>query len=662
MKTKSARLSILSLLLIGLLSNSGFIPVDSEASTSVINIGSCQLFPDNNFWNVPIDNLPVHTSSTQWVNSIGAGKTFHMDFGSGTWDGGPIGIPYNIVSGVSVNKYPFDFYYPDESDPGPYPLPANPKIEWGSDRHILVVDTDDCKLYEIYDASKVNGQWSGGSGAIWDLDLNELRPDTWTSADAAGLPILPGLARYEEVSAGVIEHALRFTANCTANYYIWPARHKAQNGSCATPVPFGARFRLKAGFDVSGFSPQAQVLLQAFKTYGIVLADNGSNWYVSGSPNESWHNSQLHELDILKGSDFEAVDTSGLMVDHNSGATGFIISGNVGVGDVTLSYTDGTARTVTSQPNGSYSLNVSSGWSGVVTPVHNCYTFSPSSRTYSNVTTNQTGQNYSPIVNSSSLCASRSSMDFGEQLYYTKSDAITTTLTNFQGTNVHLGSFQRSSGQFILSSNTCAGATLTPSQSCTFDMQFKPTAYGALSGTLTINSDAANDPVVISLDAVGLPGTQLVTKGGSFEQDNDNNGIPDFWDTTGLTSLDGISNQYAKHGTYSVKLVGQSGVTKTLKQTIVQNGSAGDDFLYVLWSRAQSVPGGFKYRTQVSFYNGTTLVERRIKDYTSGTHDWEYRWLPITVLGDYTRIEVEIIYSLASGTVWFDSDSLKWAP
>jgi hypothetical protein len=213
-----------------------------------------------------------------------------------------------------------------------------------------------------------------------------------------------------------------------------------------------------------------------------------------------------------------------------------------------------------------------------------------------------------------------------------------------------------------LLNNTCAGATLTPSQSCTFNMQFKPTAYGALSGTLTINSDAANDPVVISLDGVGLPGTQLVTKGGSFEQDNDNNGIPDFWNASGLTSLDGISNQYAKHGTYSVKLVGQSAKTKTLKQTIVQNGSAGDDFLYVLWSRAQSVPGGFKYRTQVSFYNGTTLVERRIKDYTSGTHDWEYRWLPITVSGNYTRIEVEIIYSLASGTAWFDSDSLKWAP
>jgi LasA protease len=338
------------------------------------------------------------------------------------------------------------------------------------------------------------------------------------------------------------------------------------------------------------------------------------------------------------------------------------ISGSTIVAGATLSYIDGIAKTTSSQADGSFSFPVTNNWSGSVTPTHPCYTFNPNSRTYTNVTTNQTGQNYTPSANASIVCVSRESINFGNQLYYTKSDAKTTTLTNNQSTDVHLGSFQRSSGQFILSSNTCAGATLTPSQSCTFDMQFKPTAYGALSGTLTINSDAVNDPVVISLDGVGLPGTQLVTKGGSFEQDNDNNDIPDFWDASGLTSLDGISNQYAKHGTYSAKLVGQSAKTKTLKQPIVKNGSAGDDFLYVLWSRAQNVPGGIKYRTQVSFYNGNTLVERRIKDYTSGTHDWEYRWLPITVSGDYTRIEVEIIYSLASGTVWFDSDSLKWAP
>jgi len=321
MKTKILRSLVLISLLIGSILNSAYAPAQPTASPADVNIGSCQLFPDNNFWNVPVDNLPVHPSSAQWINSIGADTGFHMDFGSGNWAGGPIGIPYNILSGSSVTKYNVDFYYPNESDPGPYPLPASPKIEHGGDHHILTVDTDDCTLYEIYDAWEDGGEWFGGSGAIWDLGSNALRTDTWTSADAAGLPILPGLARYNEVAAGVIEHALRFTADCTADYYIWPARHKARSGSCANPVPFGARFRLKADYDISGFPPQAQALLQAFKTYGIVLADNGSDWYVSGSPSPSWDNDELHDLDVLTGSDFEAVDTSGLKVNQNSAAT-----------------------------------------------------------------------------------------------------------------------------------------------------------------------------------------------------------------------------------------------------------------------------------------------------------------------------------------------------
>ena len=276
-------------------------------------IGSCPLFLANNYWNTPVDTLPVHALSAAWVNSIGATRRFHMDFGSGTWDGGPIGIPFNVISGASATKYQVDFYYPDQSDPGPYPIPQNPEIEYGSDHHILTVDTDDCMLYEIFDATKINGQWNAGSGAIWDLNSNALRPEAWTSADAAGLPILPGLARYEEVAAGAINHALRFTVNCSADYYIWPARHIAPSGSCATPVPFGARFRLKANYNISGFSPQAQVILQAMKTYGIVNADNGSPWFVSGAPDENWDNDVLHELDVLTGSNFEAVETSDLM-------------------------------------------------------------------------------------------------------------------------------------------------------------------------------------------------------------------------------------------------------------------------------------------------------------------------------------------------------------
>lgn len=291
----------------------------SDISTTTIgpSLANCPMFPANNIWNTPVDSLLTHPMSDSWINSIGRDESFHMDFGSGTWDGGPIGIPFNIISGSAINKSTLDFYYPEESDSGPYPIPDNPMMEFGSDHHILVLDTDTCTLYEIYDASFDNGQWSGGSGAIWDLNSNALRPETWTSADAAGLPILPGLVRYDEIMAGEIKHALRFTVENTAGF-IWPARHLTSDPREGIP-PMGARFRLKADYDISGFPSEMQVLLQALKTYGIILADNGSNWYVSGAPDERWDNDMLHLLDVLTGNDFEAVDTSALIVDVNSG-------------------------------------------------------------------------------------------------------------------------------------------------------------------------------------------------------------------------------------------------------------------------------------------------------------------------------------------------------
>ncbi|HYC36630.1 MAG TPA: DUF4214 domain-containing protein [Usitatibacter sp.] len=295
-------------------------------------IEGCPVFPANNVWNARVDHLPVHARSSAWVANVnstatGATRPFHMDFGSGLWEGAPIGIPYVVVNGTQP-KVPVTFDYDDESDPGPYPIPPNAPIEGvgppeaEGDRHVLVIDRDNCILYETFYSFPQNGgaSWTAGSGAIYNLNVNgPLRPSTWTSADAAGLPIFPGLARYEEVAAGVIQHALRFTAQRTHRSFIWPARHQAGHTDDPNFPPMGARFRLKASYDISGFSPQARAIAQAMKTYGIILADNGSPWYVSGIPNAGWDNDQLHELDALRGGDFEAVDTSSLMVDPNSG-------------------------------------------------------------------------------------------------------------------------------------------------------------------------------------------------------------------------------------------------------------------------------------------------------------------------------------------------------
>jgi hypothetical protein len=279
----------------------------------------CPMYPADNIWNVRVDSLPVHARSTAWVNSIGRNTGFHMDFGS-PWNGHDIGIPYNIVDGSTVTKYNVDFYEsPDESDDQPYPIPANPKIEDASDSHILIVDRETCKLYELYAAYYNGGQWHAGSGAIWDLNSHDLRPDGWTSADAAGLPILPGLVLYDEVTAGVINHAIRFTVSDTQRAYLWPARHYASDITDANVPPMGARFRLREDYDISGFDPKMRVILQAMKTYGIIIADNGSDWYVSGAPDDRWDNDMLHTLDVLTGDDFEAVDVSSLMINANSG-------------------------------------------------------------------------------------------------------------------------------------------------------------------------------------------------------------------------------------------------------------------------------------------------------------------------------------------------------
>jgi hypothetical protein len=272
----------------------------------------CPIFPATNAWNERVDTLPVAANSAQLIQSIGLSTGLHPDFGSGLYDGQPIGIPYDVVS-KQTKRFRVKFGYADESDKGPYPIPKSVHIEGGrasmGDRHALLVDKDACKLYELYALSPKGGGWTAGSGAIWNLRSNALRPAGWTSADAAGLPIFPGLARYDEVARGVIDHALRFTASRTRRAYVYPARHYASSSDDPALPPMGLRVRLKASVDISGFPKQSRIVLQALKTYGMILADNGSNWYISGAPNPHWSNDDLHSLGRITGSMFEVVET-----------------------------------------------------------------------------------------------------------------------------------------------------------------------------------------------------------------------------------------------------------------------------------------------------------------------------------------------------------------
>ena len=275
----------------------------------------CPVFPASNVWNRPVDRLPVAANSAQLVQSIGLDTGVHADFGSGLYDGRPIGIPFDVVS-RSTPRSRVSFDYADESDKVRYPIPKTVHIEGGrsadGDRHALLLDKDACKLYELFALAPGAAGWRAGSGAEWNLRSNALRPAGWTSADAAGLPILPGLARYDEVARGRIDHALRFTAAHTRRAYVYPARHYASSSDDPSLPPMGLRVRLKASVDISGFPKQTRIVLEALKTYGMILADNGSDWYVSGAPSPKWSNSDLHTLGRITGAMFEVVDTSSL--------------------------------------------------------------------------------------------------------------------------------------------------------------------------------------------------------------------------------------------------------------------------------------------------------------------------------------------------------------
>jgi hypothetical protein len=267
-------------------------------------LAGCPLFPATNPWRQDVSHLPVSPYSAAWVASVGASTHLHPDFGSDP----TYGIPYSEVP-ANQPKVPITFTaYGDESDPGPYPIPPTAKVEAGGDRHVLVA-SGDCKVYELYGAVRSGGGWTAASGAVFDLTTNTLRPDGWTSADAAGLPILPGLVRRDEVQSGHIDHALRFTVATSQKGYISPATHQAGSTTSTAYPPMGARFRLKASYDVSHFHGEALVILQALKKYGMLVADNGSSWYISGANDTGWDDEDLNQLKTVPGSAFEVVDT-----------------------------------------------------------------------------------------------------------------------------------------------------------------------------------------------------------------------------------------------------------------------------------------------------------------------------------------------------------------
>jgi hypothetical protein len=290
------------------------LPAAPPAAAAAIPGTGCDVLPATNVWNMDVSNLPVDPKTKAWKRSASAASTLlHPDFG-----GAPYGIPFDVVDG-SHPTVSVDFQYADESDPGPYPFGADTHIEGGSDAHALMIDSQTCTLFELYAAHWHAGDPTAGSGAVFDLGSDALRPAGWTSADAAGLPILPGLVRYDEVEAGAIEHAIRFTVDCTTRRYLWPARHQAGVRDRTCP-PMGARFRLRAGFSLTGFSPDARVVLTAMQRYGMILADNGSDWYFQGTTDERWTDDLLDQLKTVPASAFVAVDESGCKVSPDSGA------------------------------------------------------------------------------------------------------------------------------------------------------------------------------------------------------------------------------------------------------------------------------------------------------------------------------------------------------
>lgn len=279
-------------------------------------VGGCEIFVRESAWNRDVSGLPLLPNSDAMIDAIGRDDRAHPDFGT-EWEGAPIGIPFVVVDGI--DPVPVNYVaYGDESDPGPFPIPLDAPIEGGpdgdGDRHSLALDSSTCRLYELYRAFPVGGAWEADSGVEWDLSTNDSHPAGCTSADAAGLPIFPGLVRYEEVAAGEIRHAIRFTVERSRRAYVAPATHYASDETDPDLPAMGQRFRMKASFDCSSFSTESRVVCAALKKYGMLLADNGSNWYLSGAPDPRWNDDALNDLKTLTGDAFEVVDTGATVV------------------------------------------------------------------------------------------------------------------------------------------------------------------------------------------------------------------------------------------------------------------------------------------------------------------------------------------------------------
>ena len=501
------------------------------------NVGGCQIFPTNHYWNTPIDQLPVDTvNSTNWVNSIGANTKLHPDWGNVLADN--YGIPFS--AGPSPIQATITFGNPDESDPSPYRIPPDAQVEGGAgsggDMHVLSIDTTACKLYELYFATQTSSAaWDASSGAIFDLNSNALRTSGFTSADASGLAIFPGLVRYEEVLAGEIAHAIRFTApqiwgstGGNGHKFIWPARHWSGGLNNSALPPMGARFRLKASFNISTFDARTQVILRAFKKYGMVLVDGGSSWYFQGVSDTNWPDvifSELGNSTNIKGSDFEVVNTALLQIDPNSALAVQVPGAPANV--VAVPSSGQAVFTFTAPPNGGSAITTNTitcnpgakTASAIASPITLTGLTNGVALTCSVTSSNLTGAgSASATVNVAPgqgvLSAVPATVNFGPNSVATSSAMRTIVVTNSGSGNTSVINEVLSgidAASFSRTSTTCTGVSLTANGTCSVFVTFNPATTGPKTASLTL-SGATTSPVTISLSGVGttVPGAPTI--------------------------------------------------------------------------------------------------------------------------------------------------------